>query len=184
MTAPRRPLTALLAALSLLALPAGPLAAQGVARGIGIKPGTAVPPIERVKAALAQAGVRACAPVVMQAADFLFENGEGDFTLQPLGPDANRWPVVLTIESAHAASGRTRLSILTLAPAGTCSGSYEQIITWPQTCAVLKTTVFAAFASERPLFRSVRQSELSPGIQLYLMPSGTGCVSVKKELIG
>lgn len=154
-----------------------------VAGGLGA-PAPRASPAQRVRNALRQVGATACADTIARAADFLFEDGQGEFTLQPLGPDANRWPIVLTIESAHARSGATRLSIITIAPAGSCSGSYEQIITWPQSCAVLKTTVFAAFKSERPLFRTVRQSELTPGIQLYLLPAGTGCVSVKKELIG
>lgn len=156
-----------------------------VAGGLGVRNAPAsLKPADRVREALRVAGVRACANVIGQAADFLFEDGTGEFTLQPLGPDANRWPVVLTIESAHAKSGTTRLTILTIAPAGSCSGSYEQIITWPQSCQALKTTVFATFTAQRPLFRNVQRSELTPGIQLYLMPSGTGCVSIKKELIG
>lgn len=163
---------------------AAPVMGQ-VAGGLGVQPQPSVrTPVERVRAALAQAGITICAPMIERAAQFLFEDGEGNFTLQPLAAEVNRWPVVLTMESAHATQGRTRLTIVTIAPAGSCAGSYEQIITWPQNCDVLKSTVFAAFKSERPLFRNVRQSELSPGIQLYLMHSGTGCVSVKKELIG
>lgn len=166
-------------------MPLHAVAAQGVASGLGVRsPASSVKPVDRVRAALQQAGATLCAWMIVRAADFLFEEGNGDFTLQPLGPDINRWPIVLTMESAHLKAGATRLTILTLAPAGTCSGSYQQIITWQQTCAVVKSTIFPSFLGEKPLYRSVRQSELTPGIQLYLMPAGTGCVSVKKELIG
>lgn len=172
--------------LALLALlPLSSAGAQsGVAGGLGATAPATQRPAERVRAALNQIGASVCGELVYRAADYLFEKGEGEFTLQPLGRDSNRWPVVLTIESAHTTPGATRLSILTLAPAGTCSGSYVQVITWPQSCATLKTTIFPLFKNERPLFRSVRQSELTPGIQLYLMPAAAGCVSVKKELIG
>ena len=52
----------------------------------------------------------------------------------------------------------------------------------PTPCDRLKATVFANFAAERTLMRDVRISELNPGLQLYLTPAGTGCISVKKEL--
>jgi len=161
-----------------------PAYAQNVASGMRASQTLKQTPADRVRAALAQAGITTCAPVLAQAAQFLFEDGEGNFTIQPLGRDANRFPVVLTIESAHASEGLTRLSIVTIAPAGSCSGSYEQTVTWTQSCDTVKRTVFAPFKDEKLLFRNVRLSELSPGVQLYLMPAGTGCVSVKKELIG
>lgn len=171
-------------ALALLAILGAQMSqAQNVASGLGVTSQRKLPPADRVRQALNQVGAQVCADIVYRAAQFLFEDGDGDFTLQPLGPDSNRWPIVLTIESAHPKQGTSRLTILTLAPAGSCSGSYTQIITWPQSCAIVKSTLFASFRNERPLFRTVKQSELTPGIQLYLMPSGTGCVSVKKELI-
>lgn len=166
-------------------LTAGPVQAQ-VAGSLGVAPpASAMTPVERVRGALAQAGITVCAPMIERAAAFLFENGQGNFTIQPLAPDVNRWPVVLTIKSQHPGNGTTRLTIVTIAPAGSCSGSYEQVITWQQNCDTLKSTVFSAFSAEKYLYRTVRQSEMSAGVQLYLMPVGTsGCVSVKKELLG
>ena len=123
------------------------------------------------------------------AGGFLFENAEVQFVVQPLGPDTNRWPTVMTAEGNHpmkaGAPNQTRLTTLIVAPAGTCSGLYSQVIYWPEPCATLKTRVFAGFTNDRPLLAKVRQSEASPALQLYLMPAGAkGCVSVKKELIG
>ena len=140
------------------------------------------PPAQRLSEALSQIGLTACAAPVMQAGSFLFENGEANFTVQPLGPDANRWPTVVMIEGAHAAMGKTRLSTLTIAPGAGCSGFYQQVIYWTQACPELKRTVFAPFNTTRVLLRNVQISELNAGVQLYLMPAGTGCVSVKKEL--
>ena len=56
------------------------------------------------------------------------------------------------------------------------------MIAWPTPCEQLKATTFAAFANTRILLRNVKVSELGPGLQIYLMPGPTGCVSVKKEL--
>ncbi len=137
---------------------------------------------DRLADALRQIGLTECAPAVERAAHFLFEDGEVNFTVQPLGPDANRWPTVVVIEGAHAAAGRTRFSTLTVAPGPACSGLYEQVIAWPTPCAELKATTFSAYANAKIILRNVQVSELNPGLQVYLMPSGSGCVSIKKEL--
>jgi hypothetical protein len=152
-------------------------------------------PAERLNAAVQQLGIGRCAPVFAQAGQFLFENATAQFVVQPLGPDVNRWPTAVTIEGAYplaakpgaaaAPTQQTRLTTLIVAPAGSCSGLYNQVIYWPEPCAGLKTRVFGSYTNERPLLARVRQSEANPGLQLYLMPAGAnGCVSVKKELIG
>lgn len=146
-------------------------------------------PAQRLDQAMAQIGLTRCLPVFQQAGPFLFESAPANFVVQPLGPDVNRWPTAVTIEGDHPATpktpAQTRLTTLIVAPAGSCSGLYQQVIYWPQPCATLKTRVFSAFTNDRLLLSKVRQSEANPGLQLYLMPAGTtGCVSVKKELIG
>jgi hypothetical protein len=183
---PKRPARAA-PALAVIAalLTAAHAQTSGVASGFRAAAQTA---LQRLDVAMAQVGLTACAPVFGQAGQFLFENAPVQFVVQPLGPNANRWPTVVTAEGAHPMPGgatQTRLTTLLVAPAGTCSGLYQQVIYWPETCATLKKRVFPTFANDRPLLARVRQSEASPGLQLYLMPAGpTGCVSVKKELIG
>ncbi len=127
--------------------------------------------------------ITACAAVIQRAADFLFAGGPGNFSLQPLGPDANRWPTAVTLESTSPDGAQTRFATLIVAPAGTCSGFYQQVIYWPQSCAVVKKSTFAAFTGDRLLFRTITASEANAGLQLYLMPAGAGCVSIKKELL-
>lgn len=141
-------------------------------------------PADRLAAALGQIGLTACAGPVQRAATFLFEDGQANFIIQPMGPDANRAPTVITIESGHAALGRTRLTTLTVSPGAGCPGFYEQTISWPTPCAELQRTVFADFKQARPLMRQVTVSELNAGLQLYLLPSpsGQGCTSVKREM--
>ncbi|MDT7934725.1 MAG: hypothetical protein RQ833_08985 [Sphingomonadaceae bacterium] len=145
--------------------------------------------VQRMMVALNQIGLRACARVFAEAGQFLFENAPVQFVIQPLGTDTNRWPTVITAEGSHAIPGsttpQTRLTTLVVAPAGTCSGLYNQVIYWPEPCATVKKRVFAGFAGDKPLLSRVTVSEANPGLQLYAMPAGpAGCVTVKKELIG
>jgi hypothetical protein len=156
---------------------------SATAAGVAGAMGAPTPaPTERLTAALTQIGMTTCAATVMRAAHFIIEDGEANFTVQPLGPDANRWPTVIVIESAHATLGKTRTTTLTVSPGLGCAGFYEQVIYWPEPCDKLKATVFSTFQSPHVLFKAVQVSELNPGLQLYLMPSGPGCTSVKKEL--
>ena len=159
-------------------------APQGAGNVAAAMSGAAASPADRLDAAMGQIGLTQCAAVVDKAARFLFEDGEVNFTVQPLGPDANRWPTVIMIEGSHpGTASKTRLSSLTVSPgpAG-CAGFYEQVIAWPTPCEQLKATTFAAFTNTRIVLRNVKVSELGPGLQIYLMPGATGCVSVKKEL--
>lgn len=153
----------------------------GVASGMGQLPPK---PAERLAAAFSEIGLTACAGVAQRAGNFLFEDGEAAFTVQPLGPNANAWPTVISIESRHPPAGQTRFSTITISPGAGCSGAYEQVIVWPKRCDELARTVFSDFTANRPLLSQVQVSELNAGLQLYLMPhqGGRGCTSIKREL--
>lgn len=149
--------------------------AQGLST---LRPGVA----ERVAAAAAQLRMSACASQLQTIVTFLLEGQDGNFTLQPLGPDSNRWPVVVALESSHPANGRTRLATIIVSPGAGCSGFYQQTIWWAEPCSQVKRSLFADFQNPRLLHREVQVSEANAALQLYLMPAGSGCVSVKKEL--
>lgn len=155
--------------------------ATGVSGGMSTAPAG---PADQLAAAFAQIGMTRCAGMAQRAANFLFEDGEAAFTVQPLGPDANVWPTVITIESAHADNGPVRFSTVTISPGQGCAGFYEQVIVWPTSCDELARTVFASFTGTRLLLNAVQVSELNAGLQLYLMshPDGRGCTSIKREL--
>lgn len=173
-------------AIALAPTPAGlaqqPGTQTGVAAGMGAKPAS---PADDLADAFVKIGLTRCASKAQRAANFVFEDGAAAFTVQPLGPDANAWPTVITIESAHAPAGSPpRFSTVTIAPGPGCAGFYEQIIAWPNPCEELARTVFAGFSATRRLYRQVQVSELNAGLQLYLLPQagGRGCTSIKREL--
>jgi hypothetical protein len=121
-----------------------------------------------------------CAASVQQAMTFLFEGEQARFIAQPLGQDGDRWPSVFVVESASPNDGHTHLSTLMIAP--NCSGMYEQVVYWSQSCDIVKSTVFAKFTGDHVLLKDVRVSASGPALDVYLTPAGVGCISVKKEL--
>ena len=178
-----------MAALAVMVFPAPMTAAQqarppaaartadsAVSRGMG----DASTPSRQLLEALQQIHLTQCAGRVQQATNFLFEGQPARFIVQPLGPDADRWPTVIIVESADPAGGRTRLSTLMVAP--NCSGMYEQVIYWPQSCSAVRASVFANFTGDHILLRDVTVIDAGPALQVYLTPAGSGCVSIKKEL--
>jgi hypothetical protein len=162
-------------AVAQAARPAHPAADASAAAGMSDNG-----PGQEVLVAMQQMHLTACAQRVQQAMTFLFDGQPAKFVAQPLGPDSDRWPTVFMIESADPSGGHTRLSTLTIAP--DCAGLYEQVIAWSEPCSAIKTSVFAKFTGEHPLMRDVKVSDDGPALQVYLMPAGAGCVSVKKEL--
>lgn len=158
------------------AAPPGRAPDTTVARGMG----DAATPSQQLLQALQQIHLTQCAVKVQQATNFLFEGQPAQFIVQPLGPDGDRWPVVFVVESADPAGGHTRFSTLMISPG--CAGMYEQMIVWQQPCNTIKATVFAKFTGEHALLREVRVSDAGPALQAYLIPSGGGCISIKKEL--
>lgn len=164
--------------VSALLLPAQSAAAQYVAGNIGSMPGSTE---QRLADALSSIGMTRCTTRAVQVGRFLMEGSEANFTVQPLGPNGDMWPTVITMESSHEANGTTRLSTISISP--NCAGFYQQTIHWAQPCAVLRSGTFSAFTGTRRLLANVTVSELDVATQLYLMPAGPqGCVSVKKEL--
>lgn len=139
-------------------------------------------PSQRLAVALQQIRMTACAPMVQRAGVFLMQDGEANFSVQPLGPDADRWPVVVTIESQHKDLGTTRFSTIIVNPSEACSGMYQQIIYWNDSCENVKSKIFGNYRSEQIILKTVHVSETGPGVQLYTIPSGGGCTTVKKEL--
>lgn len=159
-------------------LPAQSASAQYVAGNIGSMPGSTE---QRLADALTSIGMTRCTTRAVQVGRFLMEGSDANFTVQPLGPNGDMWPTVITMESSHATNGATRLSMISVSP--NCAGFYQQTIYWNQPCAVLRSGTFAAFTGTRRLLSDVTVSELDFATQLYLMPAGPqGCVSVKKEL--
>lgn len=169
--------------LSALLLPVQSAAAQSaesqyVAGNIGSMPGSTE---QRLADALNSIGMTRCTTRAVQVGRFLIEGSDANFIVQPLGPNGDMWPTVITMESSHASNGTTRLSMISISP--NCAGFYQQTIYWNQPCAVLRSGTFAAFTGARRLLANVTFGELDAATQLYLMPAGPqGCVSVKKEL--
>jgi hypothetical protein len=141
----------------------------------------------------ARAGAVTCAPRVEQVGDFLLQGGEAGVFLflpesavdqrqiglaleivSPVGPGSNS---VSGSPSAYASAD--------FSPSvdGTCGASYQAIAYWPGNCAEVAKTRFSANKSLGVVKRNILMLELSKLGRIFLMPAGSGCVSIKRELL-
>ena len=73
----------------------------------------------------------------------------------------------------------------TYAPLGKngCDGLYEAVDWWPNRCPDVAAKVFTHFKAAGKLLRNIQVLEGGPAIRVFLMPAGSGCVSIKKEVV-
>lgn len=130
-------------------------------------------------------GVVKCVGRINQVSGFLAGNNANSGMMLTAGPkDANQRIAATMMEIEGA--GVTSFISSSFAPgAGNneCSGTYDAITYWNAPCNQVASSNFSTFAVTRPLLRTVTTLDGGPFIKVFLMPAGTGCVSVKKEML-
>ena len=64
-----------------------------------------------------------------------------------------------------------------------CSGTYDAVTYWTAGCSQVATANFSAFKLTQPLNKNVFTLDGGALVKVFLMPAGTGCVSIKKEIL-
>ena len=195
---PRAPAAALFATLLALA-PAAP--AQETARKAAPKPAPAAtkpaPAAARpaapaaapagganaVTQAAVQKGVLACAGRIEQVSNFLgFSPQAGALLMAPPSqPDQRLVPLVMEVP---AGAGNAYASA-SFAPnqANGCGATYDAVVYWTDTCDAVAGRQFAGLKRLGQLKKDVAVLDGGPATKVFLMPAGSGCVSIKKEVV-
>jgi hypothetical protein len=134
----------------------------------------------RVDQVLASIRYTACAPRVKQIVTALADGQSVDFIVEPMAQLSNLGTLVVTVEGIDPAASQVRHSLLHVTP--NCSGTYTQTIHWAAPCTVVAAQAFPNFQPERLIHRGVQSWRAGNNLQLSLLPAGTGCVSIKKEM--
>lgn len=132
-----------------------------------------------VQMAASAAGFTNCSAPLAKVAQFLSNGMDATYVVEPLGVDQVVSPILLTMESEDPGGG-DRLSVANMNP--DCSGMYTQTKFWPKNCSVIKTISFPNFVGQKTFMRNVLKSRSGRNLELFLLPAGANCVSVKKEL--
>jgi hypothetical protein len=176
----------------LLALLCAPLCLWG-AEG---KPAVHAPPatlqqpapsaVNGITEAAVKSGVLTCAGRINQVANFLTGNsqGVGAFLFAPpVNPDQGL--VSVSMEIPATSNAATAYASASFAPnqANRCDGMYETVVYWSQACAEVAQRSFSGLKQLGLLAGSLTVLDGGKSSKVFLMPAGSGCVSIKKELI-
>ena len=142
-----------------------------------------VPPGVMVTQAFTQRGVSKCAERIGQFAQFLTNGAEvgGQVFVAPDDPDRKLSSASLEIQ-AGPAIGYAGLTFAPDTGANRCGGMYELVMYWTNSCDDVATKAYSAYKRTNPLRKSIISLDGGPTVRVFLLPAGTGCVSIKKEL--
>lgn len=131
------------------------------------------------------AGVRKCLGRIEQVAKFLTgtsSNVGGQYFISPSHPDDMM--ISLSMEIQQSGTGPAYASA-SFAPnqANGCGGMYETVVYWPQNCESVAQQHYPELKRVGKLSSQIIVLSGGPALRIFLMPAGTGCISIKKEII-
>ena len=97
-------------------------------------------------------------------------------------PDTRLLPLALEVPTD---AGSAYVSA-TFAPgqANGCGATYDAVSYWPQKCEAVAAKQFAGFKRmEQALRKNITVLDGGAATKVFLMPAGSGCVSIKKEVV-
>ena len=132
-----------------------------------------------------KAGMKACSGRINQVANFLTAGTPAVgamLFLPPNNPDKQLVSVSMEIPIKGASSAYASASF---APnqANGCGGMYETVVYWPQKCDVVANKNFGTLKKLGALSKTIYVRDGGVTTKIFLMPAGSGCVAIKKEVI-
>lgn len=141
--------------------------------------------VNGITQAAVKAGALACTSRINQVANFLTAGSQGVgaiFFMPPENPDQQMISVSMEIPSTEASSAYASASF---APnqANGCGGMYETVVYWQQKCEEVAGRNFATLRRIDLFSKNIMTLDGGVTTKIFLMPAGTGCVSIKKEVV-
>ncbi|MCX5849050.1 MAG: hypothetical protein NTW65_06335 [Deltaproteobacteria bacterium] len=129
-------------------------------------------------------GVRTCAARMNQVTNFLTAGAKDVgymMFFSKNNPDQQMTSVSMEIPLKEASSAYASASVVP-GQANYCGGMYETVAYWPQKCAEVAEKQFGKFKKAGALSKNIGVRD-GGSTKVFLMPAGTGCVSIKKEIV-
>jgi hypothetical protein len=132
--------------------------------------------------AAAQAGVRTCLRRIDQVTTFLASNSQSGAMLfaPPQDPDRGLTSYSLEVLASNALS---YAAADFTAVGQSCAAVYESVTYWESTCAQVARAIFPNFPLANPLRQFISVLDGGAQVKVFLMPAGSNCVSIKKEIV-
>lgn len=161
------------------ALLTGAPLAQEVAPAVAANAGGA----NAIAQAAVQKGVLNCVGRINQVSNFLGYSPQVGALLMvsPSQADQRVLPLVMEVPG----EGGSAYISATFAPnqANGCGATYDAVVFWPLACDEVATQKFATLKKRGPLRQAITVLDGGAATKVFLMPAGSGCVSIKKEVV-
>jgi hypothetical protein len=136
-----------------------------------------------VTQAAVQKGVFSCAGRINQVVNFLgfTEKAGAVLMIPPAQPDSRLIPLAMEIP----VEGGIAYVSASFAPnqANGCGATYDSVVYWPQSCVKVKENQFKTLKETGKIRKEITILDGAEGIKFFLMPAGSGCISIKKEVV-
>lgn len=134
--------------------------------------------------AAVNAGLRTCKPLADRVNRYLIAEGQSSGLLSAAPENANMRIFSSTIE-IESRQGTTTYASTTYAPyadAG-CGVAYDAVTYWKESCAEVASTALKQLRPVGTLGNKINMLDGGPAMRMFLMPAGSGCVQIKKEIL-
>jgi len=136
-----------------------------------------------VTQAAVQQGALNCVARINQVSNFLGFSPQAGAVLMmpPSQPDQRLIPLAMEVPT----EGGSAYVSATFAPnqANGCGAAYDAVVYWPQKCEAVAAKQFADLKRAGQVKTSIAVLDGGPATKVFLMPAGSGCVSIKKEVV-
>ncbi len=130
------------------------------------------------------AGVRTCKPLADKVNRYLIADNQssGVLYLAPENANGRIFSGTLEIESGQ---GSTTYVSASYAPYGEvgCGVAYDAVTYWKESCAEVSTKILKELRPIGVLGNKITMLDGGPAMRMFLMPAGSGCVQIKKEVM-
>ena len=130
----------------------------------------------------AQSGIRRCVPRIDQVVTFLSAGAQTGAMVFASPVDADNRLSSVGLEVL----GNNGLSYIDTGYAPNingCDAMYQTVTHWTDTCDEVARVAFPSFKKTGALRQYIAVLDGGPSAKVFLMPAGTGCVSIKKEVL-
>ena len=128
-------------------------------------------------------GALSCASRINQVSNFLGFGLQAGAVLMvpPSQPDQRLIPLAMEVPT----EGGSAYVSATFAPnqANGCGAAYDAVVYWPQKCDAVAVKHFAGLKMLNLLKANITVLDGGVATKVFLMPAGSGCVSIKKEVV-
>jgi len=146
---------------------------------------TGNPSVNPITQAVVKGGALQCASRVNQVTNFLISGSQGmgaHLYVPAIEPDRKMVSVSLEIQNENVPFAFASASF---APnqANGCGAMYEAVAYWNMKCDDVASKQFTGLKKVGSLRKEIIALDGGPVVKVFLMPAGSGCVSIKKEVV-